>query len=302
MWCRNCGQELAEGSCFCIACGAEQSFGQEPEKNETYTNTQEHEKIVNSNQSIPTTKQEQPKGKKKFGFFAIIGITIVGSIFGYIGKMAGRAVVGAVEEQGIEQEIEDFVDFVETYEGGTCTDSRYESEFWGLRFDANDSWMMCTDEERAILSEQIRSSGTAAMEKTAENMDVSEELIDKMKDAFYAETEMAAGYVDYGYLIGEVTMNVMCVYEVTDSNEELLLMEMTTDYIGSQVSDVEYGEQMIGGEKYASVSMTYPVDGGNLVSHVFMRIKDSMVCTITCKYYEGNEQVLESFLVQCSSY
>lgn len=302
MWCKNCGKELEDGSRFCIACGTEQSQAYEPQRTSDYSNMQEKEKTIDNPQQIPPVNQQQSNSKKKLGIAGIIAVFIVASIFSAIGKKAGKAVVGAVEEKSAEQEIEEFVEFVSKYEAGTCTETNYKSDFWGLRFDTNDSWIMCTDDERATLTEQLRASSEDGMRTTAENMGVSENLVNKMIDAFYAETEMAAGYSEYGYLVGEATMNIMCLYEVTDMSEEELLLEMTTQHIGSQVSDVEYGEQVIAGEKYASIKMVIPTESGNIIANVFMRIKDSMVCTINCKYYEGFEYVLDSFLEQCSSY
>lgn len=298
MFCNKCGKELEDGSAFCIACGADTSSVQGAQSTTGYFDSYEAVKKEYNPQQVPPVSQKQPKPKKKRGLIASIIIAVLAVS---IGQFAGKAVVNMQMGNEAEREIEEFIEFVEQYNGGICNENGYASEFWNLRFEANDSWVMHTDAERAALTAQMQSSGESSMREAAMGKNVSEELLDRLMNAYYAETEMAAAYEEYGYYVGELVMNVISLSDFVDMTDKELLQEMEGQ-LGGMVADIQYGDQMIAGEKYASMSMVIPSEGGNLEGKIFLKIKDGMLSTITIKYFEGFEYVLDSFLEQCSSY
>ena len=301
MFCNNCGKQIADGSVFCPGCGAEQPPMQKAESQGINPNTSTNQSLGYNYQQPTDRNIEKPKSKKKKGIFASIIVAVLAIT---IGEFAGKAVVnlttGNSNTRELKQSIETIVELVEQYDPGTSTENGYKSDFWGFEFKANDSWIMHTDEERALLTEQARSSSESAMRATIEGMNVDEEMYQRLLDAIYIETEMAGAYAQDGYYVGEFSMNVTSLFDGLDIDA---VKEEMISTLQTQASSVEEcGNQKIGNENYAHVKLLFPLEGENLEGHLFLNVKDGMMSAIMVRYYEGFDYILESFLEQCSSY
>lgn len=239
--------------------------------------------------------------KKKKGILAIAGTVLVASIFGMIGEKIGEKTVETVMESSAEKEIQEYIDHMESYVPGEQTDSYYQSEFWGLRFDANDSWVMYTEDELEASTANVRDSAVSSGMASVEGEDVSQDLIDKMFDSMYAQTEMGTLYVEDGYYVGECAINVMGIYGLEDASEDELFEGIIQGLI-TQDPDMETGEYEIAGENYKMAKVQFSADGMDLVNYVFLRVKDGMMCSINCKYVAGYDYVLDEFVGQMSAY
>lgn len=239
--------------------------------------------------------------KKKKGIKAIIGTVIVASLFGAVGQMLGEKTVEMVYESDAEKEIQEYIDNMEEYEPGDIGETYYKSDFWEIRFDTNNSWVMYTDEELALSSENVRQSAVSSGMASIEGEDVSQELVDKLFESMYAQTEMGAVYVESETILGEATMNVMGMYGMEGASEEEVFGAIS-QALASQTSSTELGERVIAGETYKMAKVDFNVDGMDLVNYMFVRFEDGMVCTLNCKYVAGYDYILDSFLEQISLY
>lgn len=239
--------------------------------------------------------------RKKRGFLAIAGTVLVASVFGVIGEKIGEEAVETVIENSADKEIEKYIEHMENYVPGEMTDSSYQSEFWGLRFDTNDSWIMYTEDEREASSAQVRESAVSSGMASVEGQDVSQELLDKMFDSMYASTEMGALYTEDGYYLADCFVNVMGIYGLDDTTEDEIFNGIV-EGMRLQDPDVETGEYEIAGETYKMAKVQVNIDETDLESYMFMRVKDGMMCSINCKYVVGYDYVLDSFVEQMSAY
>ncbi len=243
--------------------------------------------------------QKKPQKGKVTTIIITVAIIAVASI---VGKFAGSFIANIFKSNDINAEIEEYIEKMEDYTPGSFTDKEYTSEHFGLKFKANNEWIMFTKDELEPLSKQIKESSISSGVKSLKEESVDQDLIDKWSDALYAETEMGASYIDNNMVAGQVFVQVFGAYGIEELDEDKYIEELKTQ-LSTQVSDISIGEKTIAGKTYKSLKAKQTASGITAVIQMFVRIEDGMFCMIVCDALEGYEnEVTNSFLAQMSEY
>jgi len=285
-YCEKCGAVLQENTMFCGNCGA------------TVNSNSFNEDINVINSTTSNNKTKSKTGKVIGSIVSILIILLASSI----GKFAGRYMIEDFSTDKHIRDIDAYIESMEDYVPGYYDENHFVSEHFGLEFVVNDQWIMYSEEELEPLSENVRQSAISSGVASMKTEDVSQELIDKWISAVYAETEMGACYVVDDTIMGEVTIGVFSAYGADEATEDEFVEGMKTQ-LSSMASNVSSGDEIIAGKSYKKLQASVVVDDMDMSNSIFVRIKDGMICMITCKALEGYEDaMLDSFLAQINTY
>ena len=275
-YCKKCGFEMDDRAQICDECG------EVVEKVDAYDST------------VKTGKKNKGAG---VGFITTIIFIIIGRLIGgFIGGSVGKAVT----EEDAMNKINEYIESMNDYTPGSLGDDKYASSHFGFQFETDDNWTMYSESELEVLSADLRESTVSSGVKSLEVEDIGEELIEKWKEALYAEAEMAAFYIADDIIVGEVSVGVFGAYGLDEVSSEDLIDEMKNQILDNG-GKVSFGVENIAEEEYQSLKLEVTVDGMDLVNRIFMREKEGMFCMITCKALEGYEdEIFASFREQTS--
>lgn len=276
--CQHCGAQSADTAEFCEGCG-KSLHSQEP----------------------PQYAAPLQKSKKKITLVSII-TTI---IFVIIGRFAGTMLVDGFIKIGENREankIDSFIERTNAYVPGYFNDEKYVSTHFDIAFEPDSNWTMYSKEDLAPFSDNFRQSTTSGAMSSLKTEDLSEELIQKYQESIYAEAEMGAYYVSDDMVVGEACVMAYSAYGIDDVSYDTFT-EGIKEGLLSTANVTDSGEDYIADDKYTFFKATSTIDGMDMVTYIFIREKDSMVCMITCKSLaEYEEETLESFKQQLSKY
>ena len=274
--CKNCGNELLDGATVCPFCGC----------------------IVENNAESQNVKSQQTKKKGKvIGILVtIVAVIIARLIGGFVGEFTAKNIL----ESSQKNDIEEFIERMEEYVPGHCGGNEYVSEKFGFRFVIDENWEFYSDEDLRAASEGLKTSATTSGLAALEKEDVPQELKDKFTESIYAATEMGALYIADDMYVGEVIVGVMCAYGIENTSVE--------DYIDTIKNRLNATAQVtneyIAGSTYKVLSAKITdINGVNTVVKMYTKIKDNMICMITCRAMEGyEEQLFKAFEDGISAY
>ncbi|MBR3869992.1 MAG: hypothetical protein IKJ17_00605 [Clostridia bacterium] len=226
----------------------------------------------------------------------IISIILIVVVFRFAGGMMG----GYMARQNTQQGMDELLQASKEYISGTCTSTKYDSNFWNINFQTSENWQMYSAEELEEMNKTLKKGSKANSIEYFENNGIKydEQTVEDMHDIMLNQYEMGALYYQNEEVVGEVTMQVADAMGY--SFDEWMDMFFNTSTLKS-MGNVSMSEQIIAGEKYKTIKAEYVYDGMGMTSYVFLRYKDGIVCTLNCKYSSNYEEVLNSFLTQTSA-
>lgn len=271
--CPNCNQELMDDATVCPSCGQASENNTEP-------------------------KKAKKKGKKTaLGItFSVLLIIIARVIGGFIGETTAKNIA----ENNEKNKIDKFIESMDEYTPGHCDGNEYVSEAFGFKFVIDENWEFYSDADLKKATKTISTSAETAALAALEKEDISEDLKEKYAESFYAKVEMGALYVADAVYVGEVSVSVMSAYGIDDTS-----IDEYVDGIKSGLDEnAQVSEENIAGNTYKTLSAEKTDSSGNKMTvKMYITIKDSMCCMITCKALLGyEEQVFSAFESRISAY
>lgn len=248
-------------------------------------------------QEINISDGEMPK-QEKSKFSQIIITVLIIALASTFGKFLANKLMGNKSEDDYLKEMDRHIEEVNKYVPGTISDETYSSQYWGLKFKCDNDWVMLEDEQLKAFSEQTRNSAyESSMATLNSEENISQELKDKWKDAFYAEAEMAACYYSQSDIVGEVTIAVMSGYGMNDISQQQYAEEMKKGLAEAHNMNVTLEEDSVAGEKYNVLCIDIDGDdSGSVVNKMYIRKKGVFMLMMTVKSAKANEsEVFESF-------
>lgn len=227
----------------------------------------------------------------------IISVVLIVIVARYVGGMFGKNIA----EQNTEYEIEEQLQASNDYVSGTCTPTKYYSDFWNIEFQTTENWEMYSDDELGEMNKTLKAdTKTKSIEYyERNNIDYDDQMVEEMHKTMVNQYEMGALYYSNGEVVGEITMQVSDALGFSFDEYVNTIYKNATS---KPTYDVTSGEQTIVGEKHKTIKAEYTFDGVGMTSYAFFRYKDGIVCTFNCKYSSDNKEVLNSFLTQISTY
>lgn len=240
---------------------------------------------------------------KKTGVITTIIVVVLCSLIGrFAGHLVGKSMGENMSKSRQMREIDKFMENTAEYESGKCTDKAYTSDFWGMKFEANNNWVMYDQEALDAASQQTKDATISGGMSGIEGEELDEEVVEKWKSSVYAAVEMGASYQQEGVILGECSLSVMSVYGIQETSFEEYCDNIKKGLQSQTTSTIKQDTQKMAGRKFTSMQTTINIDGVDLVTTLFIAEKDDMVCMINCKYVDGYEYVLDSFIKQVSKY
>lgn len=267
--CKNCGAELTDNVMACPSCGS----------------------IAENSVEYQNNESQKPKKRGRFiGILIAVAIMIISRVIGgFIGERTAETISVNVQKNDIEKYIEN----MEKYVPGHCAGNEYVSEEFGFRFVIDENWEFYTDEDLKTSSEGLKTSTTASALAALEKEDVPRELKEKYAESIYAATEMGALYIADDMYVGEVVVGVMCAY----GSETLSEAEYIKGVKNGLDANAQVTDEYIAGSTYKVLSAKVTdVDGNDTTVKMYVKIKNNMICMITCRAIEGyEEQTFKAF-------
>ena len=226
----------------------------------------------------------------------IISIILIVVVFRFAGGMIGEYMA----EQNTHQELDELLQTSKEYISGTCTSTKYYSDFWNINFQTSENWQIYSSEELEEMNKTLKKGSKAKSIEYYEKNDIEydDQMVEDMHKIMVNQYEMGAFYYHNEEVVGEVTMQVVDTMGISFDEYVNILFETSTL---KAMEDVTTSEQIIASEKYKTIKAEYVYDGMDMTSYVFLRYKDGIVCTLNCKYSSDHKEVLESFLTQIST-
>lgn len=239
---------------------------------------------------VASPKKKQKSGKSGLLRGILISLAIIVVCESFNGVLSGMGL-------GSENIAADrYIECIESYEPGEISNDTYTSRFWDFSFEADGKWEMFSDSALDKDSEEHMAEVKESISDDLEQVEIyDEELVEKCKEATYCRLEMAARYVNNSSLAGEVYFLVLSKASVNESTLDTYVENMADTYRESS-DDVEVAEESFGGNDYKEITYTSKVDGETVENYIYVRCKGNMVNMINVVYYEGHDEVMESFL------
>lgn len=267
---------------LCNQCGAKLVNGECPDCPEN-----------NGCESVILGVQPTKKTKSKHTPVVVVVLLIV-AFLGY--KVVSDKMSVAKLEDTYFQEVDRYIEEVNKYVPGTLEGETYCSKFWNLKFQCNNDWIMYNEEERKIISENTKISVRESSINALNRENPGTEIKQKLENASYADTEMAACFYADSEMVGEVTFNVISVYNVNGITAEKCADEIKANSYQTCGETVR-SEENLAGVKYQT--LTFDIQdksAGTVKAKMYIRKKDKFVMWITIKGINGHgTDVFESF-------
>ena len=285
-YCSKCGELISDDAQkFCFKCGMALSDAANDEKNEE--------------------KKAKPEKQKKFRVSRIVSAIISVVIVSVMGQYS-EDFTNYFRSLRDNHELNGYIEEMESYSPGICSENEYISEHFGLKFTADENWLMLSEEEIKQETEifyKMKESLASTWTKLMEERNVKEELQEKFVNAIYSKEEMGAYYVDENdNVMGEVVLGAIYAFQDEDVTDfakgivEAMKISMMNEGTEYTPKDMDIEEKIIANEKHTVMKMNTPIGG---VSYNFiLRAKNGMICMMICYTLEGYEDVVMNSLLE----
>ena len=206
-----------------------------------------------------------------------------------------------VNIDGVTKEISDYEMIVDHYPPGEYVNNAYISEFFGIRFPADDNWEFVSDEWLQKYSKQAQDKQTDLLLGSLEDIGGNPEAMRDWVYTLYLEVEMLACYNENQKTLGDVKFTMRDIWLDEDMTPAEFAAETAATLL-STAENVVCGQIHLCGKEYATVMGFLRGKNISMTLKFYYYKKGSMLCEILCRALPGREYVLDKFEKHLESY